>query len=643
MRLLQLTINNFKAIDRLGIEACGRDVSVWGDNATGKTTIADSLSWLLFNKDSRGQADFGIKHWSDREKNRLDHEVEAMFDDGPDEDNFTHTATLKKVFREKWTRKRGSATEEFTGHTTEYFVNGVPMKEKEYQASVAEICPEHLFSLLTSPTAFSAIHWQKQRAILLEVCGDVSDADIIASNPDFKHLPKILGGKRADDWKKIAAGRKAEINKRLLEIPARIDELKKSMPELEITNSQSLIDKLTKLREQLAAKDTEIATIQAGGGVVELQKRLAMQESILSDLKSKQDHANDENRKKNSAALQDAQFRLGNVAGMIADTARKLSHANDDIANITEVNMALAERWKEANARQFTLGPCPTCGQDIPEEQAEAARASFNTIRSNDLESITSKGFANNAKLKDLKQQVEEWQALQAKLEADRKQIDADIAALREPPPQVVPTEDVAKEQTAKRERDALLAEIQSVNAGKIGDVTEKRVERDAIQADIATAEKALAAIEQSMDISERVAALAAEEKTLANEYAKIEGELYLVEQFTRAKVALLDARVNEKFEIVRFKLTEEQLNGGITDTCKMTVDGVPYADLNSAARIQGGLDIIRTLSAHYGITLPIVVDNRESVTSIPDMNGAQVISLFVSEADKALRVEVAQ
>lgn len=79
MKLLKLAIRNFKGIDALQFEPAGRNVSVWGDNATGKTTCADAMSWLLFGKDSRGQADFGIKHWSDKERNRLDHEVEATF------------------------------------------------------------------------------------------------------------------------------------------------------------------------------------------------------------------------------------------------------------------------------------------------------------------------------------------------------------------------------------------------------------------------------------------------------------------------------------------------------------------------------------------------------------------------------------
>ena len=550
---------------------------------------------------------------------------------------------LKKIYREVWKRKRGAATEEFTGHEVDHFVNGVPVKKKEYDAAVAKICPEHLFSLLTNPTAFSALHWQKQRSILIEVCGDVSDADIIASNHEFVRLPEILNGKKVDDWKKVAAGRRTEINKRLTEIPARIDELKKSKPELVVTNAQTMISTLTKLRGKLEEKNAEIATIHAGGGVVELQKRLYAQESIISGIRKNVDGEQMAAAKKNTEAIADAQFRLGNVANLLADAERKISLAQEDIGHVTEANISLSNQWKEVSARSFVPGPCPTCGQDIPSEQVEQARASFNITRSNELQAISDKGFANRARIAALKESADNLIQLRDRLAADKVAVEGELlSALRDNRNQIASAEDSVEYQASVRERDALLDEIQKAQAGKVGFVAEKQAERESIQSEISAAEKNLAAIEQAMDIADRVAELASEEKTLANEYAKIDGELFLVEQFTRAKVALLDERVNQKFKVVRFRMFEEQINGGITDTCKMTVDGVPYADLNSAARIQGGLDIIRTLSAHYGISLPIIIDNRESVCRIPDMNGAQVISLFVSEADKALRVEVA-
>jgi hypothetical protein len=82
------------------------------------------------------------------------------------------------------------------------------------------------------------------------------------------------------------------------------------------------------------------------------------------------------------------------------------------------------------------------------------------------------------------------------------------------------------------------------------------------------------------------------------------------------------------------------QINGGLNETCEVTYNGVPYSDLNNAMRINIGLDIINTLSAHYGISVPIFIDNAESVTSLEAVNG-QVIRLIVSEQNKKLNVEV--
>jgi len=136
-----------------------------------------------------------------------------------------------------------------------------------------------------------------------------------------------------------------------------------------------------------------------------------------------------------------------------------------------------------------------------------------------------------------------------------------------------------------------------------------------------------------------RMVELALQEKKLVEEFNRLEGELYLIEQFTRAKVDLLENQINSKFKIARFKLFSDQINGGLTETCETVLDGVPYGSINSAGRVQIGLDIIQTLQAHYGVFAPIWVDNRESIIEIPEID-AQVISLIVSEHDKTLRVE---
>ena len=99
-----------------------------------------------------------------------------------------------------------------------------------------------------------------------------------------------------------------------------------------------------------------------------------------------------------------------------------------------------------------------------------------------------------------------------------------------------------------------------------------------------------------------------------------------------------LEQRINGRFKLVKFKMFEEQINGGKTETCITLINGVPYSDANTASKIQAGIDIINTLSEHYDIKAPIWVDNKESVVKLP-YTECQLINLIVSAEDSKLRV----
>ncbi|MBO0959530.1 hypothetical protein J1P26_07260 [Neobacillus sp. MM2021_6] len=645
--LTGLNIKNFKGIPYFAMTLDGLNAAIFGDNATGKTTLFDAFVWLLFDKDSQNKKDFSIKTLVDgKEVHGLEHEVEASF-------SYNGTPlTLKKRYQEKWTKKRGSVTAEFSGHTTDYFIDGVPSKKNEYQAKVDSIIKEDIFKLLTSPSYFNEqVKWQDRRKTLLEICGDISTEEVISSKQELFKLQEILNGRSIEDHRKVIAARRSEINKELEKLPVRIDEIQRSLPTLAGGEKQALENQISKLNDDIDEKMTLINNIRNGSAISEKQK--AIQELEIAMLQIKQEHQESSNNKVFSlkTRFQEEKSNYSIMQSQV-DTLKQRKEMNQSsIKTLNDSMDQLRKEWSEINSKEFTHESdceCPTCGQSLPEEQVQTARekalAQFNKSKSDSLENINAKGKSAKAKVVELQnanggfdKEIEKVESqLQTKkdlLTSLKDQLTAvqttivDILEVPEYTAKLTGKNAIVTE--IKELRDAANQTIQSI----YGEVAELKTKRDQLQGELG--KFAVATQSQS-----RIEELKQQQKTLAGEFEKLEEELYLTEEFIRTKVNLLEERINSKFKYAKFKLFSEQINGGITEVCETLFDGVPYSSgLNNAAKINVGLDIINTLSEHYGFSAPIFVDNAEAVTKLIDTN-TQIISLVVSEQDKDLRVE---
>lgn len=649
MRLIALTLRNFKGIKSFTLDTQGGNADLFGDNATGKTTLFDAFTWLLFDKDSQNKKDFEIKTLGkdNQPMHGLEHEVEATLDvdDG-------HALNLRKVYKEKWTKKRGSASAEFTGHTTDYFIDSVPVKKSEYEARIAEIASEDIFKLLTSPTYFNEqLHWEKRRQILLEVCGDISDEEVIASDKALAELPKILGNHSLEDYRKIIAARRVKINDELKKIPVRIDEVTQGLPDLSNFERNELQVDIDSLRERIREKEQELSRIESGGEIAEKRVQLKEAEGDLIILKnqlqgkiSEQIDAKRQELQQIKASLYDWQSEVKNKKGA-------LKHSQQQIAKLETEMGKLREDWGRANDQQFHFeqdDTCPTCGQSLPAEKLNAARekalAAFNRSKAERLEFITANGKERkqsaelhqgeiqtlNDEIQSAEAKAEEYAQKARELELLIENMLKDSCAYQEDPAYVAKVGEIQtlEEQMKQLLQDAAVA-IDGVKKGieELGGVLLEK-------------QTCLAKFDQYEKGQTRIEELKAQERDLAAEYEKLEGELYLTEEFIRAKVNLLEEKINSKFKLARFKLFNTLVNGGVEECCETLYNGVPYSGgLNNGHRNAVGMDIINTLSEHYGFYPPIFVDNAESITVLPEMT-AQVIRLVVSENDKVLRVE---
>ena len=632
IKINNLILQNFKGIRSLEINADGNNLNIYGDNATGKTTVFDAFMWLLFNKDSLGRSDFGIKT-QDADGNtlhNLEHSVECELsvDDA--------ILNLKKVYTEKWTKKRGSAEAEFTGHETKYYINEVPSSKAEYTAKISSIIDEELFKTITNPLYFNEhLKWQERRAILLNICGNISDEAILASSSEFSPLVDDLKGRTIQEYQKIISNKQKGINDELKTLPQRIAEARLAIPD---TSSTYTIADKEAVEKKIAELNDEIIAIRNGSGSAGIESDLRALRTEKAQLENKKCDVFDLDAKRT-----DYKARLAGLNFEITDAERNINRYYNLAKECEENAEKLRKEWAEVNGKQYDGSEiCPTCGQPLPAEQIESAKAKFNTARATKLEEITAKGKAVNAdkekyiaehdkwakKLSELLLTKEDIENAFSKTEALIAEKMSKFAESKKTALAMIDSRIAEAEKTAQNSLEGIKSKIYTIQE-QIDTEKAKLDEINTVLFNGAMAEKQL----------NRIAELEADEKRLAMEYGELEKTSFLIDEFLKFKITLLSDKINGLFRFAKFKLFDVQINGGLAECCEVTYDGVPYSDLNNASRINIGLDIINTLCNVHDKRAPIIVDNAESVVALAETY-SQKICLYVSGQDKSLRIE---
>ncbi len=646
IKLQRLSLRDFQG-GTFNLDIQSKDAHIFGENTSGKTRLVSAFTWLLFSKDALGRADFEIKNLDSTGEavHGLEHSVEGALSIGG------KITTLKKNFKEKWTKKRGNVEREFSGHTTEYFIDGVPLQEKEYNFMISKIAgDESRFRLLTSPTVFPNLHWQKQRGLLLEICGDISDQDIIASNSKLEPLTSILGKRTLDDHRKVVMARRTEINKELEKIPIRIDEVHRSQPDITGIDRKASEMAVQHLENALGDAKMRHQGVDTGGNIATLSKTLFGLNADLRKMEEFHRSRSLETLNKLNHEVSEVEMKITVLKRREVSIAGDLKQKKGRIQTMDAELSRLRTQWSVVDTEIFqdsVADTCPACGQALPSEQVQEARekalAVFNDRKADRSGEINRKG-------KDLREQKDQ---LQREIEVLKKEA-TEIAPDRESKLKALIEErDVLKHSSENFSNvlgyDVILKQIVEIEVqiktereGKAQDIEKIRNEIAVLQSELTAAKEKIDLFIRRKQGEKRIEELKAEEKKLSAEFERLEGEIYLMELFIKTKVTMLTEKINEKFETVRFKLFNILINGGIEDTCQITVNGVPFdSGLNNGARINAGLEIVKVLQQHYQLKAPVFADNAEAVNKLVEV-GCQMIRLYVSD-DKVLRVEIAK
>ncbi len=653
--LKKLHIENFKNVKDQTFEL-DHITKIKGQNASGKTTIVDAFMWCLFNKDSKGNTDFGIRPL-DAAGNKVDH-VEIKVDLLLDVDGREYQIT--KVQKQNWVKKRGNLEATLQGNVNSYEIDGVPKKEKDFKAFVSEIIDEDLFQLLTNPSTFVNMKWKDQRTELLKMVPEVNNDMVIASNPDtFSELNLALSLHTPEDLQAKSKKALSEYKKKQFEIPARIDEVKKSMTDIDVAELEL---QRNSLKEQIAVveKSEEDMTTQYEQYQKETDDLMDMKFK-LSDMERK---ANEGNLSKKKGYEED----LAALERDISSCEQKILLAERDIKETKATQSAYEKKrdqvfdeWKEESAKIYvdTLEfdensiICPVCGRAFQEEKIEQIKADFEKSKADKkakwlkdheeaLEQIKQRGTMYKGtivlcqdKVKEAEERIKAEQENLNSATVEKEKIEKLINEL----PEKVDISSDKEYQSLKAQIESKEEYLSKMNSG--AELRQQlKIKKHGLTDELAIVEKQIASADNSAK-EERIEELETEMREIAQSAADEEKMLYMLEQFMKAKMQIIEKMINEKFEEVNWKLFKKQENGAIVECCECTYKGVGInKDLNNGHKIVSGLDIIRTLSKMHDVYAPIFVDNAEAVNDFnyPSME-TQMILLKVSD-DKELRVE---
>jgi chromosome segregation ATPase len=663
----KISLENYKKFPSKSVDLFPR-TEISGRNREGKSTLQDAYLDVLTGKMANGTEPTSIR----RKENGLEvPKVDVVREltlaiDGKEK-------VIRKITKQKWRKPRGQSEEVFDGNETSYEIDGFPAKSKDYTEFIQSIAEPSTLLMCSNPKPFLDT-LQKSTAESRKVLEKMSGFDIaqfMEENPQYAHVEEITKGHSVEDTLKKL---RKELNAQKKKVDAKNTEIAyetNRSVEAEDTSSleskkQELNAELSKLEEQEriledSAKGYDSLSYEIRGlkssrdGLVSkanewLRARQKFISDTVSELRLK--------KSEKESSIRIIGMELDNHIREAQQAKADLDRARQDYPRIKEMEWDDSE-LKAIEAETFndfdTI--CPTCGQELPEEQLSELRASFEekkkfrieneltkkqnweSAKQNQLKGTCDLGNSASAKLKKTNEKINKLQSeisvAQDEVSELTKQIEEEQSKFTELPESVDMTND--EEYLAVTARIAELEEKLKSFEDIPGKKQELRIQISNVMKQISNVDADIKIAQTAVvEKEKRIAELNEELKSLGQVQADIEKNIDTVLNFSIQKNKALAEKINPYFKHFQFSFLDYTIEGNPVETCKMICNGIDYnSGLNHSDKILCEVDLLNGLQEMNGLNLPIWIDDSESIdkSRIP-MLDRQMIVLRVTDGD---------
>lgn len=645
LKLQTISIQNFKGIRDMTLNLNGQSAAISGRNGCGKSSIVDAFTWCLFglnaNGDSPGSDAFREKPLD--ENGNIVHnlttsvQLDFLLDGKP--------FNVKRELSESWVKRRGSAERTFQGNVSKFYINDVELKKTEFEERISAIISTDTFKQIGILGYFNGMDWKKRRQYLMSLAGNDVDNQLL-QKAEHKAIADEITKRNisVDDLKKVLSDQKKKLSGELKAFPVRIDEARKSMPVLrehEASDAEYMINDTKKDIEKI---DQLIIDTKAQGISGNQAKIKSLQTELDSAKRQMQDAHEAEKRK--------LKFELEQSVTEAKAFESKISNLKDE-ADKLKVSLSNAEKERDTLRREFIAvrsekaeisDTCPTCGQTLPPDNVNEAHETWEKNKQKRLLDIQTNGKSCADKVADLTSKINGINSDIERLEIDLNESNGNVSKLSDSYGKI-PAEPDFKSNPRIPELESQIEELKSMQGEsdidtKVEQLNKRRGEM------LAIIDRANQILMKRDLIADNEARIAEYEKQMQDKGAELsEAELLLdhLDNFTQARCSALEDNINSHFKSIRWKLFDTLINGSINDCCVAMIECngayVPYQTANTASQINVDIQVVEVLSDHYGVKIPLFVDNRERVVNLAPID-TQVITLAVTTDDE-LKVEL--